>query len=140
MRGRASIAHPCWQRNRDHDPAVSGIAQLENELLIRDFVDRFSDGDLVALEPLIHPHIVYQPSSTRAIYGRKGVMEMCRDIHQSFQSVRMNLLHVAASGSSVITEQTLRLTLVDEEPHCLISFASYDLQDFQIVGWRQLHG
>lgn len=120
--------------------AVSGIAQLENELLIRDFVDRFSDGDLEALEPLIHPHVVYQPSSTRAIYGREGVMEMCRDIHRSFHSVRMNLVHVAVSGSSVITEQSLRLALRDEEPHCLMSFASYDLEQFQIVGWRQLHG
>lgn len=120
--------------------AVSGIAQLENELLIRDFVDRFSDGDLEALELLLHPHVVYQPSSTRAIYGRDGVMEMCRDIHRSFRSVRMNLLHVAVSGSSVVTEQALRLSLHDEEPHCLMSFATYDLESFRIVGWRQLHG
>jgi len=40
----------------------------------------------------------------------------------------------------VLVEQTLRIGVTDSPVCELLSFASFEIVDFQIVAWRQLHG
>jgi len=122
------------------DAAVRGVAMIENELVVRDFLDVWSARDSTQLIPFLHPEVVYSASTWQEVAGRPQVLGMCDEIHRAFAEIRVALVTIAVVGSTVLTEQALHLRLPGEEGRWVRCFASYEIRASQIVTWRQLHG
>ncbi|PPF16812.1 MULTISPECIES: nuclear transport factor 2 family protein [unclassified Rathayibacter] len=124
-----------WQ-----DASVRGVAMIENELVVRDFLEVWGARDSRQLIPFLHPEVVYSASSSQEIAGRARVLEMCDEVHRAFTEIRIALVTIAVAGSVVLTEHALHLRSDTGEGHWLRCFGSYELRGEQIVTWRQLHG
>lgn len=122
-----------------NDAVVRGIAAAENELIVRDFLDVWST-DARFLEPFFHHDVVYSAASTQTIRGRRDVVRMCLDVRAAFCEHSTRIVSLAVVGATVLTEQRLSLGLLGHPTQEVVSFASYEIRDHQIMTWTQLHG
>ena len=123
------------------DDALSRMtASLENELVVRDFLDNFRARDLDQLVPFLDTDVVYQPATCRQIRGRAAVLQLCAAILESFEVFDIVPDRVASSGSIVMLDQTIHVRFPGEPERTLMSLACFEVRDFQITAWRQLQG
>jgi limonene-1,2-epoxide hydrolase len=116
----------------------SWVAELEGELLIRDFIELMNVEDS-GLGEYLSADVVYRPSAGRRISGRGNVMRMLNDIQRSFRTYRISIRNVAACGDVVFVEQILQIAEEEGDTHLLLSFASFRLLDHRIADWHQVH-
>jgi len=126
------------------DPLNDGLSnwtiEVEEELVVRDFLSNIGYRDVRQLEPFLSPDIVYEPNRSDRVRGRGRVLRMCEDIFDGFETFTITPTSVAVAGRVVLVEQTLRIGLAGKPVCDLLSFASFEITEFQIVAWRQLHG
>lgn len=123
------------------DDAVTKMTgAIENELVVRDFLENFTSRDVTQLAPFLDPDVVYQPRTCSRIRGRAEVLRLCEAILESFEVFEFVPRTIACSGAVVMLDQTLRVRFPGEDERVLMSFACFELRDFQIVSWRQLQG
>jgi limonene-1,2-epoxide hydrolase len=123
------------------DDAVSKMtASIENELVVRDFLDNVKSRDVAQLVPFLGSDVVYQPNSWSRIRGRAEVLRLCEAIFGRFEVFEFVPIKVATCESMVMLDQTLHVRFPGEMERVLMSFASFEVRDFQIVSWRQLQG
>lgn len=123
------------------DDAVSKMTTaIENELVVRDFLDNFRSRDVAQLAPFLDPDVVYQPSTCSRISGRTEVLRLCAAILENFEVFEFIPRRVAARGSTVMLEQTLRVRFPGAAERVLMSFACFEVHGYQIRSWRQLQG
>lgn len=119
--------------------APSGIERLELELLTRDFVTALNAGDLAGMRSLLHEEVVYRTSPVRVVTGRDEVIEMCREIRDSFREMGTTLNRVAVTDDVVLVDQTLYLVTHAGDELWLMGFGAYRFHDGLIVSWSQIH-
>jgi limonene-1,2-epoxide hydrolase len=119
--------------------ALDGIQQIERELIVRDFVAVLNDGGLDELLPFLTEDVVYRPSRTRHIVGRRELLGMVSGIRSRFAEWSTALLTVAVTGDTVLTEQVLHLRLPDGEACDVLGFSSFRLEGSRICAWHQVH-
>ncbi|MBF4613436.1 limonene-1,2-epoxide hydrolase family protein [Curtobacterium sp. VKM Ac-1376] len=123
------------------DDAVSKMtASVENELVVRDFLDNLRARDVEQLAPFLDADVVYQPSTCGRVHGRAEVLGVCRTIVDRFERFEFIPNRVAVSGPVVLLDQTLLIRFPGGADRTLMSFACFEVHDFQITSWRQLHG
>jgi limonene-1,2-epoxide hydrolase len=123
------------------DDAISRMtAAIENELVVRDFLDNFANRDVTQLAPFLSTDVTYQPSSCSRVLGRDAVLRLCGAIIDGFEVFEFLPNRVATCGSTVLVEQTLRFRLPGQPDRELISFARFDVIGAQISMWRQTPG
>lgn len=123
------------------DEAVAKItAAIENELVVRDFLENFRAREVEQLVPFLDADVVYQPSTCGSVRGRAEVLRLCQAILEAFELFEIIPNRVVASGSVVLLDQTLRVRFPGEDERALMSFACFEVHDFQITSWRQLQG
>lgn len=123
------------------DDAVARMtAAIENELVVRDFLDNFAHGDVTQLVPFLRTDVTYQPSSCSRVQGRDAVLRLCAAIMDGFEVFEFIPVHVATCDATVLVEQTLHFRFPGQPDRELISFARFDVIGAQISLWRQLHG
>jgi limonene-1,2-epoxide hydrolase len=115
-------------------------ASIENELVVRDFLDNFRSRDVAQLVPFLDADVVYQPSACSRIRGRTEVLRLCAAVLGNFEVFEFVPQRIATNGSTVLLDQALRVRFPGEDERILMSFACFELRDFQITSWRQLHG
>jgi limonene-1,2-epoxide hydrolase len=126
--------------DRVNDALSHWTSAMEEELVVRDFLSNLGNRDATQLEPFLSPDVVYEPSARARVRGRQNVTRMCQDIFDGFETYAITPKNVAVCGRVVLVEQTLRLGIEGMPVYDLLSFASFEIVDFQIVAWRQLHG
>jgi len=126
--------------DRVNDALSHWTSAMEEELVVRDFLSNLGNRDATQLEPFLSTDVVYEPSARSRVRGRQNVVRMCQDIFDGFETYAITPMNVAVSGRVVLVEQTLQLGLEGMPVYTLLSFASFEIIDFQIVAWRQLHG
>ncbi|MFE1665723.1 nuclear transport factor 2 family protein [Microbacterium sp. P02] len=119
--------------------ANSAIGQLELELIVRDFITVLNEGSPRELHAFLAEDVHYRPSAARTIYGRAAVVAMIEDIRCAFEEWRTFMVDVAVTGDVVLAEQSMSLRLPGGEPHLVMGFASFRLENFRIAAWHQLH-
>jgi limonene-1,2-epoxide hydrolase len=124
-----------------HELAHQGITRMENELLVRDFMEMVSLGEPTALEPFLHRDVKFSGSAGAQAVGKGSVIRLCQLFTQAFFAFELKVVTIASVGDTVLVEQTAHVR-VDEQchRHALMGFAALDVVDFQIVSWRQLFG
>lgn len=119
--------------------ALTGIQQLERELIVRDFVALLNDRAHTELHPFLAEDVVYRPSASKSVWGRSAVTRMIADLHENFDQWTTDLQSVAVCGDTVLTEQRLRLRLPGTSTVEVMGFASFRLAGAQISAWNQIH-
>lgn len=123
------------------DDAVAKMTvSIENELVVRDFLDNFRAREVEQLVPFLDADVVYQPSTCSRVHGRTEVLRLCQAILESFELFEIVPNRVATSGSMVLLDQTLRIRFPGEAERTLMSLACFEVHHFQITSWRQLQG
>lgn len=117
---------------------LTAIERLEYELVVRDFTSLVNDGCFDELDAFLHPEVTYQPAPRQFVAGRRAVVAMLKDMHDSFEECTTTLLDVAVTHDVVLTEQQLRLRLPALPAQSVIGFSSYRLDGFQIAEWHQV--
>lgn len=117
----------------------NGIVALENELLVRDFVDCFNHGTIEHLAQFLHPAIVYRASDGPAMRGRALVLAAMAKTRMTFEEVEVVLRSVGLSEERVLVEFGIQLAVGGEVPRWRTGFASFQLRDHLIAEWRQMH-
>jgi len=123
-----------------NDALSNWTTMIEEELVVRDFLSNIGNRDAHQLAPFLSPDVVYEPNRSDRVRGRSQVLSMCEGIFEGFETFAITPTSVAVTGRVVLVEQTLRIGVTDSPVCELLSFASFEIVDFQIVAWRQLHG
>ena len=118
---------------------MTAVEVLELELIVRDFLLVLNEGNDVDLHAFLAEDVSYRPSAYHRVQGRGAVMEMIHEIRSSFAEWRTRLVNIAVSGPVVLAELEIVLALPQKEPQCVMSFASFRVEDMRIAAWHQLH-
>ena len=123
------------------EPLFRGITRLENELLVRDFVEVLTVGDARALEPFLHRDVKFSGMAGACATGKHAVLSVCEQIFAEFPVFTVDVVAIASVDSSVLVEEELRVGLRGGVvTRRLSGFASFGIEDFQILSWHQVHG
>jgi limonene-1,2-epoxide hydrolase len=126
---------------RYRDLASLGITRIENELLVRDFLEVLSMRDAAALDPFLHPDVRFNGSSTSQAAGKAAVLHVCEQLFANFPVYEVQAVAMSSVGRVVLVEEAVRVSIdASCNAHWLIGFASFEVVGYQIVSWRQLHG
>lgn len=117
-----------------------GVVALENELVVRDFIDLFNDGAIDEMRDFLHPDVTYQSASAPPISGCDAVLSAVRQLLEAFEQIHFRVQAVGLSERTVIVQHHLHLQLPGEDVHRVESFAKFDLDAFRIIHWQQVHG
>ncbi|OII06975.1 nuclear transport factor 2 family protein [Curtobacterium sp. MCBA15_008] len=117
----------------------NGIVALENELLVRDFVDHFNRGSIEQLAQFLHPSIIYRASDGPSMRGRALVLASIAKTRQTFDQIEVVLRAVGLSEENVLVEFGIQLATGGGMPRWRTGFASFQLRDHLIAEWRQMH-
>lgn len=124
-----------------HEIAYGGIARMEHELLVRDFLELMSVKECGALEPFLRDDVRYSASTGSQLVGRPAVVEMCREIIDTFAVFGVDLVRISSVDNAVLVEERVLVAIEPGgEPQHLMGFAVFEIVDMQIAVWRQLHG
>ena len=125
----------------EREPLFRGITRLENELVVRDFVQVFGSGDARALEPFLHRDVRFSGMDGATASGRRAVVAVCEQIFTVFPVFTVDVVRIASVDASVLVEEELGVVLGHGAvTRTLPGFASFEIDDFQIVSWHQVHG
>ncbi|MCZ4067265.1 MULTISPECIES: nuclear transport factor 2 family protein [Microbacterium] len=119
--------------------ALTGIHQLERELVVRDFIALLNDRAHAELHPFLAENVVYRPSANKRVWGRPAVTRMIAELHEEFDQWTTHLESLAVCGDTVLTEQRLRLRLPGTSTVEVMGFASFRVAGAQISAWNQIH-
>jgi limonene-1,2-epoxide hydrolase len=126
---------------RYRDLAAQGITRIENELLVRDFLDVLNLRDLHGLDPFLHSDVRFNGSSSSEAVGKPAVLHVCAQVFDNFPVFEVQTLVMTSVDRFVLVEEAVRAAPEDGcNPVVLMGFASFEIVDYQIVNWRQLHG
>lgn len=117
----------------------NGIIALENELLVRDFVDHFNRGTIEQLAQFLHPNITYRASDGPALRGRAAVLASIAKARYLFTHIEVVLRAVGLAEEVVLVEFGIQLGAAGSMPRWRTGFASFELRDHLIAEWRQMH-
>lgn len=118
---------------------AGSIIALENELLVRDFIDLLNDGAVSELRGFLHPDVQYRASSAPAVSGCDLVLALLQQFLDAFEHVRFRIQTIGLAERIVLVQHLLELQLPGDDRYQLDSFASFELRDYQIVRWQQVH-
>lgn len=117
----------------------NGIVALENELLVRDFVDHFNRGSIEQLAQFLHPNVLYRASNGPAVRGRVLVLASIAKSRQTFSHIEVVLRAVGLAEGTVLVEFGIQLAEPGTMPRWRTGFASFAMRDNLIAEWRQIH-
>ena len=121
----------------DDGVAFHGLNRLENELLVRDFLEVLSTGDCTAIMPFIHRDIQFAWAPGSRANGSRGVRRVWEELvaHCGIPSVR--IITIASVDETVIVEASLSWHDNRDDRNGSRVFAAFEICDYQIVQWRQ---
>ena len=123
------------------DIAFRGISRLENELLVRDFLEVVSYGDVTAFGPFLHREIEYRVGSEPAVLGSRAVLRFCEQFALAFPDFEVRIETMSSVDQTVIVEESVvAATPGGCKGHPIAAFASFRILDYQIVSWHQVYG
>ena len=124
----------------DSHPSHSGIVALENELLVRDFIDLLNDGAVNEMRTFLHPDVTYRAASADVVVGCDAVLAIVRQFLDAFEHVHFRVQSVGLAERIVLVQHHLHVQLPGENVHRLDSFAKFELDGYRIIHWQQVHG
>ena len=121
--------------------SASVLRALENELIVRGFIDVWNDRNARGLTPFLHHQIRFRGMGDATARGRHSVLRVCSEIFAAFDPIRIEIVEVQAVDRCVFVEELLQLAQRDTgaQPLALSGFASFTIQADMIVSWRQFH-
>lgn len=109
---------------------------IDNDTLIRDFVEAFNSKDADRLTPYLDPEIVFENYGEDPVQGRDAVVNIWRGVFRTFAQVKFETVHQAVNGDVVLAEQIHGLALPGGPLAPIKNLAVYEIRDGQIVAWR----
>lgn len=109
---------------------------VDNDTLVRDFMNVFERKDADLLVPFLHPRIVFRNYGDVELVGSTAVVEMWRGVFANFDKVRFETLNQAVNGDVVIAEQIHGLGLPGRPVAPIVNMAVYEIRDGLIAAWR----
>ncbi|GAA4943277.1 limonene-1,2-epoxide hydrolase [Nonomuraea thailandensis] len=109
---------------------------IDNDKIIKEFLDLFALKDATRLAPYFHPDIVFENYGSPEIKGRDAVVNLWAGVFSAMERVEFSTLHQAVDGDIVIAEQLHGLALPGRPLAPIRNMAIYRLQDGRIVEWR----
>jgi limonene-1,2-epoxide hydrolase len=109
---------------------------IDNDTLVRDFVEAFNAKDSDRLAPFLHPDVVFQAYGDSEVRGRDAVLQVWKGVFGSFEEVEFETVHQAVNGDVVIAEQIHGLGLPGRKVAPVMNMAIYEIRDGAIVAWR----
>jgi len=116
-----------------------GIARLENELLVRDFIEVMNGRDVSALTPFLHREVQYQGRDGQAVLGSRAVLALFARFVQRFPEFEVRIHTINCVEQAVLVDETLRAS-TSSGRSATPAFAAFLIKDYQIIGWNQLFG
>lgn len=112
------------------------MSAIDNDTLVRDFVNAFNGKDAQALAPFMADDIVFINYGDGPIKGRDAVVALWRGVFRNFSQVKFETVHQAVNGDVVIAEQIHGLALPGGKLALIMNMAVYEIRDGKIVAWR----
>ncbi|WUD77035.1 nuclear transport factor 2 family protein [Streptomyces sp. NBC_00510] len=109
---------------------------VDNDTLVRTFVEAFNTKDTDRLLPFLHTDVVFRNYGDDEIRGRDALLEMWRNVFGTFEQVRFETVHQAVNGDIVIAEQVHGLALPGGPLAPVMNMAVYEVRDGRIAAWR----
>ncbi|MEU4097231.1 nuclear transport factor 2 family protein [Streptomyces sp. NPDC026673] len=109
---------------------------VDNDTLVRAFVEAFATKDTDRLLPFLHTDVVFRNYGDDEIRGRDALLEMWRNVFDTFEQVSFETVHQAVNGDVVIAEQVHGLGLPGRAPAPVMNLAVYELREGRIAAWR----
>ncbi|WP_314146032.1 nuclear transport factor 2 family protein [uncultured Leifsonia sp.] len=122
------------------DLAAQGITRIENELLIRDFLEVMSLRDAQAMDPFLHPEVRFTGPSSE-VEGKTAVLDLCRELFDTLSTFEVKAVVMSSVEQFVLVEEVVWVSFDAAcRAHSLMGFASFEIVNYQVINWRQLHG
>ncbi|MFE0631883.1 nuclear transport factor 2 family protein [Streptomyces sp. NPDC058864] len=109
---------------------------VDNDTLVRAFVEAFSTKDADRLLPFLHPDVVFRNYGDEEIRGRDALLEMWSNVFRTFERIEFETVHQAVNGDIVIAEQVHGLALPGGPLAPVMNMAVYEIRDGSIAAWR----
>jgi limonene-1,2-epoxide hydrolase len=109
---------------------------MDNDTLVREFVDAFSTKDADNLTQYLHPEVVFQGYGDAETRGRDAVVQLWKGVFANFAQVKFETVHQAVNGDVVIAEQVHGLGLPGRPLAPIMNMAVYEIRDGKIAAWR----
>jgi limonene-1,2-epoxide hydrolase len=109
---------------------------MDNDQLIRTFLDLFHDKDAATLAPYLHRDIVFQNYGDPELRGREAVLAMWSGVFANMERVEFSTLNQAVTNDVVIAEQIHGLALPGRPLAPIKNMAIYRINGGQIIEWR----
>lgn len=123
----------------DGTQSSQGVVALENELIVRDFIDLLNVGAVDEMRSFLHPQVTYRSAESTTVTGCEAVLQIVRHFVTAFSQLRYDIRAVGLAEHAVLVEHGLQVRLPGEALHQLDAFASFELENFQIRRWQQVH-
>jgi limonene-1,2-epoxide hydrolase len=119
-----------------HPQEVIPMAAVDNDTLVRDFVEAFNTKDADRLAPFLHEDIVFSNYGDGEVRGRDQVVQVWKGVFSNFEQVRFETVHQAVDRDVVIAEQIHGLALPCGPLAPIMNMAVYEISDGTIAAWR----
>jgi limonene-1,2-epoxide hydrolase len=109
---------------------------MDNDTLVRDFVDAFNTKDASRLAAFLHPDVVFQNYGEPEVRGLDAVVAIWRGVFRNFAEVKFSTVNQAVNGDVVLAEQVHGLALPGGPLAPIMNLAVYEIRDGKIAAWR----
>ena len=112
------------------------MTATDHDTLVREFVGTFSSKNAEALGSFMTDDVSFLAYGDSEITGRSAVVELWRNVFDSFEQVTFETVHQAVNGDVVIAEQVHGLGLPGGRIAPVMNMAIYEIRDGRIAAWR----
>lgn len=110
---------------------------VDNDTLVRNFVNTFTNRDVDLLAPFLDEDVVYRNYGDPEVHGRDQVLNVWREAFHKYETVRFETVNQAVNGSIVLAEQIHGLALPGKQMATTMNMAVYEVHDEKIHAWRE---
>lgn len=122
------------------DIASRGIARLENEMLVRDFLEVLACGENSSLAPFLHREVRFRIGTEPELVGSRAVLLYCERFAHAFPRLRLRIDALSCDDDTVLVEESVGMGFGERREFATVTaFASFRIRDYQIANWRQVY-
>ena len=102
---------------------------------VEQFIQAWNDMDFARIVALLHEDIVYHNIPMPVLTGKDEVTAYLGKSWKLFESIDWQLLNIAASGNTVLTERVDDF-IINGSPISLPVMGTFEISDNRIIAWR----
>ncbi|WFE49766.1 nuclear transport factor 2 family protein [Micromonospora sp. WMMD1155] len=112
------------------------MSAMDNDNLVREFVEAFNTKDAEKVGTFLHPDVVFENYGETPVKGRDNVVQVWEGVFRTFAQVKFETVNQAVNDDVVLAEQVHGLALPGGKLAPIMNLAVYEIRDGKIAAWR----